>query len=198
MKVLLHICCGACASSVAERLMCDGYQVTGFFYNPNIHPADEYKRRLDAAHKVAKELKFELVEGAYDRERWFELIKGTEYAPEGGQRCQRCFRMRLEKTQEYMLKHIFDSFTATLTVSPLKDAALVNSIGREIGGDKFMCMDFKKKGGSQRTVELAKEMGLYRQNYCGCIYSLEEMERKHARKETVVIFSVFEKGERHH
>ena len=89
--------------------------------------------------------------------------------------------MRLEKTYEYMAKHMFDSFTATLTVSPLKDVTLVNSIGREIGGDKFMCTDFKKKGGSQRAGQLAKEMGLYRQNYCGCIYSLEEMERKHVR-----------------
>ena len=181
MKVLLHICCGVCAAAVAEKLMIEGHEVTGFFYNPNIHPVSEYKKRLDAASEVARELKFELVEGLYDRERWFELAKGAEYAPEGGERCERCFRMRLEKTHQYMRKNMFDAFTTTLTVSPLKDATLVNSIGREIGDEKFICADFKKKGGSQRAGELAKEMGLYRQNYCGCIYSLEEMERKHAR-----------------
>lgn len=174
MKILLHICCGICASAVAERLMCEGHRVTGFFYNPNIHPVDEYKKRLGAAEKVASEMDFELVEGPYDRERWFELIRGKEYEPEGGARCEICFRMRLEKTYEYMKKHMFDMFTTTLTVSPHKEMTLVNSIGREIGGEKFYLADFKKKGGFQRAVELAKEWDLYHQNYCGCIYSLEE------------------------
>ncbi len=183
MKVLLHICCGTCASSVAEQLMCDGYRVTGFFYNPNIHPADEYKRRLDGAAEVARQLGFDLVEGPYDRQRWFELVKGKEYSAEGGARCEICFNMRLEKTHEYFKKGIFNAFATTLTVSPLKDVTLVNAIGRKIGGERFICADFKKKGGFARATELSREWGLYRQNYCGCIYSLEESLAKKERRE---------------
>ncbi|MFH1552569.1 MAG: epoxyqueuosine reductase QueH [Candidatus Omnitrophota bacterium] len=173
MKVLLHICCGACASSVAERLMCEGHRVTSFFYNPNIHPVDEYERRLKAVQEVARQLGFDLVAGPYDRQRWFEMVKGQEYAPEGGARCKICFEMRLRKTYEYLSKNMFDAFTTTLTVSPLKDVTLVNALGREIGGDRFICADFKKKGGFERATKLALEWKLYRQNYCGCIYSLE-------------------------
>ncbi|MEA3489544.1 MAG: epoxyqueuosine reductase QueH [Candidatus Omnitrophota bacterium] len=179
MKILLHICCGVCATSVVERLMCEGHTVTGFFYNPNIHPVDEYERRLEAARKVAGHMGFELVEGPYDRENWFQLVKGKEYEPEGGKRCEACFRMRLEKTYLYMKRHMFGAFTATLTVSPLKDAALVNAIGREIGDEAFICADFKKKGGFARAMEVAQELELYRQDYCGCIYSLEQ---KYARE----------------
>jgi len=178
MKILLHICCGVCASSVIERLLCEGHTVTGFFYNPNIHPADEYQRRLEAAKKAAGEWNIELVEGKYDRERWFESVKGQVYSPEGGKRCAICYRLRLEKTYEYMKRHMFNAFTTTLTVSPMKDALVVNEIGRDIGGDKFICADFKKKGGFQRAGELSKEWGLYRQHYCGCVYSQEEALRR--------------------
>ena len=174
MKVLLHICCGVCASSVVEQLLSEGYTVTGLFYNPNIHPVDEYEKRLITTQKVSREWGFDLIEGPYDRERWFELVKGTEYEPEGGRRCEVCFRMRLEKTYEYFIKGMFDRFTTTLTVSALKDAETVNAIGREIGGEQFITANFKKKGGAKRATELAKEWELYRQHYCGCIYSLEE------------------------
>jgi predicted adenine nucleotide alpha hydrolase (AANH) superfamily ATPase len=158
--------------------MRDGHTVTGYFYNPNIHPQDEYKKRLEAARKAAANTGFEIIEGPYDRERWFELVKGKEYEPEGGSRCETCFRMRLEKTYDQMKKKMFDAFTTTLTVSPHKDAMLINAIGRDIGGEKFICADFKKKGGFARATEAAKELDLYRQNYCGCIYSLEEMHRR--------------------
>ncbi|MFH1797922.1 MAG: epoxyqueuosine reductase QueH [Candidatus Omnitrophota bacterium] len=178
MNILLHICCGVCAGASAERLMCEGHKVTGFFYNPNIHPADEYQKRLEGARKVAERLNFELVEGVYNREKWFGEAKGNEYEPEGGKRCAICFRMRLLKTYEYLKKKMFSAFTTTLTMSPLKDVTLVNSIGREIGGEKFILIDFKKKGGFARAAELAKEGNLYRQNYCGCIYSLEEKYKK--------------------
>jgi predicted adenine nucleotide alpha hydrolase (AANH) superfamily ATPase len=174
MKVLLHVCCGVCATAVAERLMVEGHTVTGYFYNPNIHPVDEYKRRLEAAREAASQLGFEFVEGPYDRERWFELVKGKEYEGEGGERCRLCYRMRLEKTYEYMRKKMFDAFTTTLSVSPHKDAAIINAIGRDIGGERFINADFKKKGGFLRATEMSKEMGLYRQHYCGCIYSQEE------------------------
>lgn len=178
MKILLHICCGVCASAVAEKLMIEGHVVTGFFYNPNIHPADEYEKRLEAARQAAKQLRFELIEGPYDRENWFEAAKEVACEPEGGKRCDLCFRMRIQKTYDYMKKHMFDAFTTTLTVSPMKEATIVNDIGREIGGEKFLCADFKKKGGFARTIEMAKDMGLYRQHYCGCIYSLEESYKR--------------------
>ncbi len=179
MDALLHICCGVCASAVAERLMCQGYKITGFFYNPNIHPEDEYKRRLGVAQKVSKELGFELVEGLYDREKWFEAVKGFEYEPEGARRCDICIRMRLEKTYAFFRKKgTFRIFASTLSVSPHKDAKKINAIGMEIGGDAFYVADFKVKGGFQRAMELAKEWDLWRQHYCGCIYGLEAEERR--------------------
>ena len=184
MRVLLHICCGVCAAAVIERLMCEGYRVTGFFYNPNIHPGDEYDKRLEAARSACGEFGIELVEGLYDREKWFEAIKGKEYEPEGGMRCETCFYIRLKKTYEYHMKKMFDAFTTTLTVSPLKDALLVNRIGYEIGGDRFIPADFKKKGGYTRAMELSREWGLFRQDYCGCIYSLEEKYAREKRKNT--------------
>lgn len=174
MKVLLHICCGVCATSVIEKLLCKGYTITGYFYNPNIHPVDEYKRRLDAAIKAAGEWNIELIEGKYDREEWFQSIKGTEYEPEGGKRCEICYRLRLEKTYEYARKHMYDAFTTTLTVGPMKEAAVINRIGREIGGDRFISDDYKKSGGFQRASALANEIGIYRQDYCGCVYGHEQ------------------------
>ncbi|MCK5450452.1 MAG: epoxyqueuosine reductase QueH [Candidatus Omnitrophica bacterium] len=178
MNILLHICCGVCAAGAAEQLMCDGHKITGFFYGPNIHPVDEYEKRLRAAKKVADQLSFDLIEGLYDRERWFGSVKGAENEAEGGARCEICFRMRLEKTYEYFREGIFDLFTTTLSVGPMKDAEKVNSIGRELGGEKFISANFKKKDGFKRAIELAKEWDLYKQNYCGCIYSLEESLKK--------------------
>ncbi|MFH1845958.1 MAG: epoxyqueuosine reductase QueH [Candidatus Omnitrophota bacterium] len=173
MNILLHICCGVCAGSVIEKLMCEGHRVTGFFYNPNIHPEDEYKKRLNGAQQTADHMGIELIEGPYDRQNWFPLIKGKEYEPECGDRCKICYDMRLKKTYEYMKKKMLDAFTTTLTVSPVKDAAIINSAGRDIAGERFICADFKKKNGFIRANEMASELGLYRQNYCGCIYSLE-------------------------
>lgn len=183
MNVLLHICCGVCAGAVAERLMCAGHVVTGYFYNPNIHPQDEYKKRLEAARRAASELGFELVEGPYDRERWFESMKGKEYESEGGARCVACYELRLRKTYAEMKKRNLDAFTTTLTVSPHKLAEVINKIGREIDEDRFLCHDFKKKGGFQRAADLAKEWGIYKQHYCGCIYSLEESIKRERQQE---------------
>jgi len=176
--VLLHICCGVCATAVVERLLRDGHRVTGYFYNPNIHPVDEYRKRLEEAGKVARRYGFDLVEAPYDRENWFETVKGKEYEPEGGARCLECFRMRLERAYQYMEKHMFDAFTTTLSVSPHKDAAAINDLGMRIGGEKFITADFKKKGGFARAGEIAAELSLYRQDYCGSIYSLEEKLKK--------------------
>jgi hypothetical protein len=164
--------------------MIEGHVVTGYFYNPCIHPADEYERRLDAARKVSRTFNFELIEDIYDRENWFDIVKGLEYSREGGQRCAVCFKMRLGRTFDlFRGKEIYDKFTTTLSVSPHKNAGLINEIGRETGGDSFFAADFKRKGGFQRAIELANDMGLYRQDYCGCIYSKEEtLRRRQTRK----------------
>jgi len=172
MKILLHICCGVCAAGVVERLTLEGHQVHGLFYNPNIHPRQEYDRRLEVARKVAKELDFPLEVPLYITEEWFNETVSLENEPEGGRRCEVCFRLRLKKAYLYMKDCGADAFTSTLTVSPHKSAGVINRVGWEIGGERFLARDFKKKAGFERAVELAKKWALYRQDYCGCIYSM--------------------------
>ena len=172
MKIVLHICCGVCAAGVVERLALEGHEVVGFFYNPNIHPLEEYERRLKVTYKVAKELDFPLEVPPYTPEEWFEETRSLENEPEGGRRCEVCFRLRLKKTYLYLQDYGWDAFTTTLTISPHKSADVINQAGQEIGGDRFLSRDFKKKEGFQRAMELAKKWSLYRQNYCGCIYSM--------------------------
>ena len=172
MRLVLHICCGVCAAGVVERLSAAGYQVLGFFYNPNIYPREEYQRRLEATYRVAERLSFPLEVAPYIPEEWFREASSGEHEPEGGKRCEVCFRLRLKKTYLYMIDVRGDAFTTTLTVSPHKSAAVINQIGKEIGGDSFLARDFKKKDGFKRSIELAKQWGIYRQSYCGCIYSM--------------------------
>ncbi len=171
MKVVLHICCGVCAAGAAEALAGEGHEVLGFFYNPNIHPAEEYQRRLGAACKVAQELNFQLEAGSSTPEEWSSQPSSLKDEPEGGKRCQVCYRLRLEKTYDYMVSCGADAFTTTLTISPRKPAQVINRIGQETGGEKFLARDFKKKEGFKRAVELARRWQLYRQDYCGCMYS---------------------------
>ena len=171
MKVALHICCAVCAAGAAERLLQEGHQIRGFFYNPNIFPEEEYQRRLINIQKVAKELGFPLTEGAYELDTWSSAVAGLENEPEGGKRCPVCFRIRLEKAYQFMLDSDCEAFTTTLTMGSNKSAELIGLIGREIGGDKFLLRDFKKKEGFKRASELARRWELYRQHYCGCIYS---------------------------
>ncbi len=168
----MHICCAVCAAGVVERLNLEGHDVLGLFYNPNIHPLEEYERRLEATYKVAKELSFALEAGPYRTEEWFEEIRSLENEPEGGMRCGVCFRLRLKKVHLYLQDYGYDAFATTLTVSPHKSAEVINQAGREIGGDRFLVRDFKKKAGFQRATELARKWALYRQSYCGCIYSM--------------------------
>lgn len=170
----MHICCGVCAAGVVDRLAKEGHEILGFFYNPNIHPREEYERRLAVAHRVAREFGFPLEVAPYTPDEWLAATAGLENEPEGGKRCEVCFRLRLKKTQEFLENSGDDAFTTTLTISPRKSAALVNKIGREIGGEKFLARDFKKQAGFQRAMELAKKWELYRQNYCGCIYSMRK------------------------
>lgn len=173
MKVLLHICCSVCATSVIERLRSEGHDVVGLFYNPNIHPHEEYQKRLAEAKKVAEQMNFELVEGEYNTLDWFRLTDSYKNAPEGEKRCNICFEMRLKYTWKYLRSKNFDMFTTTLTVSPHKKSSKINEIGQNIGNSLFLAADFKKKDGFNRAIQLAKEMNLYHQHYCGCKYSMK-------------------------
>ncbi|PIP19330.1 MAG: hypothetical protein COT38_02465 [Candidatus Omnitrophica bacterium CG08_land_8_20_14_0_20_41_16] len=170
-EVLLHICCGICASSVVERLRQEGYKPTGFFYNPNIHPQEDYQQRLAVAKKVAQILDFELIEGPYEKDNWFKLTKGLEKEPEGGKRCFLCFKMRLEAAKIKAGELGIPKFTTTLTVSPHKNMAVINELGKAIGPLEFLPYDFKKQDGFRHAIDFAKLHNLYRQNYCGCVYS---------------------------
>jgi len=172
VKILLHICCGVCAAGVVERLTLEGHQVQGLFYNPNIHPRHEYDRRLEVALKVARELDFPLEVPPYITEEWFKETVSLEDEPEGGRRCEVCFRLRLKKAYLHMKDYGADAFTTTLTISPHKSAVMINRVGQEVGGERFLVRDFKKKAGFKRATELAKKWALYRQDYCGCIYSM--------------------------
>jgi len=174
MKVVLHICCAVCAAGAAERMLQEGHEVAGFFYNPNIYPAREYELRLQSAREVARRLKFPLAEGPYFPLDWRRAVASLESEPEGGRRCPICFRMRLQKTYDFMLQSGCQAFATTLTMGSNKSALLMGNLGREIGGPRFLNYDFKKKEGFKRAGELARLWGLYRQHYCGCEFSLPE------------------------
>ena len=172
-KLLLHICCAPDATVAFQRLS-DDYQVTGFFYNPNIHPESEYTLRLEEAGKLSKSFGVELIKPSYDAEEWFSSIKGYEKEKEGGLRCMGCFFMRMEKTAIFAKENGFEAFTTNLTVSPHKNADLINSIGEKISKTyniKFLPQNLKKNDGFKISVELSRKHNLYRQNYCGCKFS---------------------------
>ncbi len=173
MKIVLHICCGVCAAGVVDRLTSEGHQVLGLFYNPNIHPLEEYERRREAAGNVARELDFPLEAGPYIPDEWFQETVSLQNEPEGGRRCEVCFRIRLKKTYLYMQDCGGDAFTTTLTLGPRKSAAVINRVGREVGGDRFLVRDFKKREGFRLAAERARQWDLYRQDYCGCQYSMK-------------------------
>lgn len=181
MKVALHICCAVCAAGAIERLRQDQHVVHGFFYNPNIHPEEEYLRRLESARRVAGEYGIPLTVAEYRPEEWFSQTESLENEPEGGRRCPICFRLRLASTFRFMHESGCDAFTTTLTMGSNKSADLIGKIGREIGGSHYLEYDFKKKDGFKRASTLARQWGLYRQNYCGCIYSLRESEKRRNR-----------------
>ena len=173
MKVVLHICCGVCAAGAADVLLKEGHRVTGYFYNPNIYPREEYLLRLEAARHTAEHLGFDLVEGLYEPENWILAVAAFKDEPEGSQRCLICYQVRLVSSYNYMIAAGADAFTSTLTISPHKSAKAINSIGTEIGGNSFMARDFKKKDGFKKAAGLAKSWEIYRQHYCGCVYSLQ-------------------------
>lgn len=180
-KLFLHSCCAPCSSYVLEYLR-KFFRITVFYYNPNISMEPEYRKRVaeqkrliqayndtaDAAYPIA------IVEGDYEPEKFYEMAKGLEQCPEGGERCFACYELRLRKTAELALAGEFDYFTTTLTISPLKNAGKLNEIGERLAEEyniSWLPSDFKKRGGYQRSIELSKEYELYRQDYCGCVYS---------------------------
>lgn len=172
-KMLLHSCCGPCSTQVIEVLKND-YQLTIYYYNPNIDTEEEYLHRLSEEKRYCKEVGIEVVEDGYDANEFLVAVKGLEKEREGGARCPVCFRLRLEKTAEKAKKDGFDCFGTTLTVSPHKNAEIINAIGLEVGNEKgieFIEGNYKKQDGYKKSIELSKKYNLYRQNYCGCSFS---------------------------
>lgn len=173
-KLLLHICCVGCGVYASELLKQD-YEVALFFYNPNIWPEEEYEKRLAEARKIAVKFKLELVVGEYDHGEWLEAVRGHEGDPERGERCLICYQFRLERAFRQAEKLNCGYLTTTLTTSPHKDAQAINKIGQELAagfGIKFLANDFKKQDGFKKSSARSRELGLYRQNYCGCEYSV--------------------------
>jgi len=172
-KVLLHTCCAPCSTHPLEELKNKGFEVILFYYNPNIHPREEYEMRVEEAKKYSKN-KVEIIEGNYDVEKWFELTKGLEEEPERGKRCEICFETRMRATAEKAKELKFDYFTTTLSISPHKDAKLLNKIGAQLEqelGVKYLEANWKKCDGFLHSLEMSREAKLRRQNYCGCVYS---------------------------
>lgn len=187
-SLLLHACCAPCASYVIEYLS-DFFDITLFYYNPNISPKTEYDFRLSelarlcSEHPKAKNIK--ILPSQYNPEEFFQLAKGLENSKEGGARCKKCYELRLRKTAEEAKKHGFDFFTTTLTISPYKNAVWLNEIGENLMkeyGVSYLFSDFKKKNGYKRSIELSKEYNLYRQGFCGCVYSKKESEMRRLEK----------------
>lgn len=199
-KLLLHACCAPCSSHCLEYLR-EYFDITVFFYNPNITQEEEYKKRVAEEKRLiasynsqvesgdftdmkstAAARRINIIEGDYEPGRFLEVSRGYEDCREGGERCRRCFELRLRKTAETAKKQGFDLFTTTLTISPLKNADVLNEVGelaaKEYEGISFLPSDFKKKEGYKRSIELSKMFDLYRQDYCGCAFSKAERENK--------------------
>lgn len=182
--LLLHSCCGPCSSYVLEYLT-QFFDISVLFFGPNIQPQQEYEKRLLSQKMVLKTMGIKLMECEYEGERFDAIAKPLSSEPEGGERCTLCFALRIEEAAKRAKEHGFDFFCTTLSVSPHKDAGRINKIGKEMAEKyavKWLYSDFKKKGGYARSVELAEQMELYRQDYCGCVYSLAEAKRREAAK----------------
>lgn len=172
-KLLLHSCCAPCSSACLERLN-DFFNITVYYYNPNIDTKEEFELRADEQVRYSSKLGIETIVVPYRPDEFYGAVTGKELEREGGARCLVCYNLRLSSTAEYAKEHGFDYFATTLTVSPLKNANALNEIGLELAkktGVNYLPSDFKKKNGYLRSIELSKENGLYRQNYCGCKFS---------------------------
>jgi hypothetical protein len=197
-RLLLHACCAPCSSYVLE-LLNSYFDITVYFYNPNMDTAEEYNKRMEELRRFLQEAPFarnvKLVDGGYEPEEFQRIAEGREMLPERGARCYDCYRLRMQKSAAYARSHGFDYFTTTLSISPYKNAEWLNEIGRKLeqemreqGIEKppvFLFSDFKKKSGYARSIALSREFCLYRQDYCGCRYSREERERQRAERATL-------------
>ena len=185
--LLLHSCCAPCSSYVLEYLS-NYFHITIYFYNPNISYKEEYEKRIEEQKILISSLKVKhpisFIEGKYEPDLFYSIAKGLEHAPEGGERCFLCYELRLEEVARMASDKGFDFFTTTLSISPHKDAAKLNAIGERMAKEydvTYLYSDFKKKNGYKRSIELSKEHNLYRQDYCGCVYSKLERERENVR-----------------
>lgn len=179
-SLLLHACCAPCSSACLEYLN-GNFDITVFYYNPNISPKEEFEKRLSEEKRLISEMPLSkeigVIEGEYNYDDFSETVKGLESVPEGGERCFKCYRIRLEKTAALAKEKGFDYFCTTLSISPLKNSQKINEIGEAVAekyGIKWLPSDFKKKEGYKRSIELSKQYGLYRQNFCGCVFSKKE------------------------
>lgn len=182
-RLLLHSCCAPCSSAVLEYLS-EHMAITVFYFNPNIFPEEEFLHRIAEQKRLISELPcknpVEFIEHGWQEERFYAAVKGLENIPEGGERCFACYRLRLEETARLAAEKGFDYFTTTLSISPYKNADKLNEIGEELAakyGVKHLPSDFKKRDGYKRSIELSAKYGLYRQDYCGCVFSKEEREQ---------------------
>lgn len=174
-KLLLHACCAPCSSGCLERLV-PYFDVTIFFYNPNMDSEEEYVKRATELRRFVKEaaLPVDVIVCKYNSAPFYEMARGLENVPEGGARCFKCYELRMRETAKVAVENGFDYFTTTLSISPLKNSQKINEIGERLGNFfevRHLPSDFKKKDGYKRSIELSREYGLYRQNYCGCVYS---------------------------
>lgn len=179
-SLLLHSCCAPCSSYVLEYLS-DYFQITVFYYNPNIFPESEYTKRILEQQMLISDMKVRypvsFIAGNYDKEKFYEMAKGMEHLKEGQERCLKCYELRLRESARLARSGEFDYFTTTLSISPLKNADRLNEIGMRLEkeyGVPYLQSDFKKKNGYKRSIELSKEFGLYRQDYCGCEFSMNQ------------------------
>ena len=179
-RLLLHSCCAPCSSYVLEYLS-RYFEITVFYYNPNIYPPEEFGKRVEEQKRLIAQLPAEhpisFLDGPYEPERFYEMARGLEQIPEGGERCFKCYRLRLSETAEMARAGKYDYFTPTLSISPLKNAEKLNEIGGQLAKDygvDYLYSDFKKRNGYKRSTELSREYGLYRQDYCGCVFSMRE------------------------
>lgn len=171
-KLLLHCCCAPCSSAVIERIK-EFFEITFYYYNPNIYPQEEYVLRFNEFEKLG----VQVVMAEYDHEDFLSKVKDRENEPEGGTRCQICIADRLNKSFEYAKEHGFDVVTTTLSISPHKDCEFINKLGESLEekfGVKYLHADFKKQNGYLRSIQICKELGVYRQDYCGCEFSKQK------------------------
>lgn len=181
-SLLLHSCCAPCSSYVLEYLS-DYFNITVFYYNPNIFPESEYTKRILEQQMLIEEMKVKhpvsFIAGHYDKERFYEMARGMEHLKEGGERCLKCYELRLQEAAKIAKEGGFEYYTTTLSISPLKNADRLNEIGTRLAnvyGVKYLQSDFKKRNGYKRSIELSKEFGLYRQDYCGCEFSIRNVK----------------------